>query len=200
MDGRGLGGAFLLAVGIVLIVVSAMQLTGASGDATAATGSPTATGSTPPASPERTTGPAASATPAPTPPPSTAPTPVLNASPDPEAMVRTFYAALVPALRTGNVETFVPLLHPATIVRYGEAACRAQLAGQADPTFDVDVISVSTPGGWDYVTDERSTQIDDAWTITADVTQAGTTSRRELHLAPIDGRVRWFSDCGTPVD
>jgi hypothetical protein len=138
---------------------------------------------------------AATQTPAPTRTPSPTPPPTA----DPGSLVAEFYAVLVPAIRAADADTLVAILHPATLERYGEAACRTQLGGLDDPAFDVVVRGVRPLAAWDYTTDERTTTISGAWAVDADLTANGTTETRELHVALVDGEVRWFTDCGTPL-
>lgn len=191
-DRRRLG-AILLALGLLIAgtgVVGALS-----------GGSPSDTGTDPtdgPASP----GPSASTSAAPTATPKTAPTPTPTptATPDPEALIRDLIEDLVAAIRAGDVNSMLPRVHPATIERYGEAACLEELSTRAaDPTYEVVIKEIRPQAPWDYVTDDVSTTIADAWTIEVDLTSFGTTSAREVHLAPTDGEVRWFTDCGSPL-
>jgi hypothetical protein len=41
--------------------------------------------------------------------------------------------------------------------------------------------------------------VPDTVTVAVDLTRAGATSATEFHFAFVDGQVRWFSDCGTPL-
>ncbi len=106
---------------------------------------------------------------------------------------------LVPAIRSNDVATLRAKLHPATIERYGEAACRTYFTALNDPAFDVVVHDVRPPAAWDYVTDGRTTSIPDAWEVAADLTSQGKTEARALHVALVGGEIRWFTDCGTPL-
>jgi hypothetical protein len=192
----------LLVAGIALIAIGAIGMLGA-GSTSGAPSEGTAS-----ATPSSTTvGSGASTTPA-----SAAPSPTPTATPDPtaspvspsptpdaETLIVAFYEGLDPAIRAADADTLVPLLHPATIERYGEPACRTYLGGLADPTLDIVVESVAGPAPWDYVTDERTTTIPDTWTVQAKFTSQGETSDRELHVALVGGQVRWFTDCGTPL-
>ena len=86
------------------------------------------------------------------------------------------------------------------IDRYGASACEAKLASDvADPTYAVDIVAIHPLAPWDYVTDGRTTTIAQAWTVDANVTTLGATSSREVHVAPMDGAVSWFTDCGDPL-
>ena len=128
-------------------------------------------------------------------PPSVAPSPTA----DPLAQVQALYARLVPAVRSADAGTLLALLHPATIERYGETACRATFSSLQDPAFDIVPRSVGSPGPWNWERDGRSTTIPDAWPIQVDLTSQGATSSTEVHVAPVGGELRWFTDCGTPI-
>jgi hypothetical protein len=114
--------------------------------------------------------------------------------------VRAFLAELEVALRSGDAATQVARLHPATLDRYGEAQCRTELPARADETISIIVVSVGAPEAWAYETDGRSTPIEDAIPVEADMTIQGEAGRRILHLAVVDGSLRWFTDCGVPRD
>jgi hypothetical protein len=192
----------LLVAGIALIAIGAIGMLGAgstSGAPSEGTASASASATTPGSAAATTTASAApSPTPIATPDPTASPVPP-SPTPDPETLIVAFYEGLDPAIRAADADTLVPLLHPATIERYGEPACRTYLGGLADPTLDIVVESVAGPAPWDYVTDERTTTIPDTWTVQARFTSQGETSDRELHVALVDGQIRWFTDCGTPL-
>jgi hypothetical protein len=122
-------------------------------------------------------------------------------TPDPFTRVLAFFSELVPATHEADLdaEALVALLHPATIERYGQAACVDALARTVDPTFDVVVHGVGSPAPWDYVTDGLTTTIPDALAVDASVTSNGATDVRTLRVALVDGEVRGFADCGTPI-
>jgi hypothetical protein len=203
MDARRQIGAGLLVVGLGLVAVGAVGLVTGAG----AAASPTTADAGPTATPADS---AATATPTMSLPPTVAPTPTttVTATPaptpspttDPEAAVRAFFNDLVTAVRAGNEESMGPRLNGAVIDRYGAAACEAKLASDvADPTFAVDIIAVHPLAPWDYVMDGRTTPIGQAWTVDANVTTLGATASREIHVAPMDGAVSWFTDCGDPL-
>jgi len=189
MDARRLG-ALLVVAGLVTIAVGTWGAlsTGALPTTTEApTESPTATAS-------------ATASIEPSAEPTPVPTPTASPTPDPAALTRAFFVDLVAATRAGNIVSMLPRLHPAVIDRYGEAACQENLSTRAaDATYEILVRSVGDPAPWDYVTDGLTTTIPGTWTVQADVTSAGTTEARELHVTPVDGGVRWFTDCGEPL-
>jgi hypothetical protein len=98
----------------------------------------------------------------------------------------------------------VDALAPAVFERYGRAACEAQLGSQApEPSRAFEILEVGAPAPWDYERDGLSTTIDDAIAVRARVTgptpSGDVTDEAELHVQLVDGEVRWFSDCGTPL-
>jgi hypothetical protein len=187
MTGRQWLGLALIGVGIVLVVAALAGLLGS--------GEPDAS-----ASPSGSAAPSVSEEPTPSPTPTPAPTPTplpsLGAS-DVEA----FIPQLTAAINVGNVAFLVENLHPATLERYGEAACRAQVPTFTNPDFAVEILDVADQAPWDYVTDEISTTIPDAWEVSGNLTvSADVPAQPQLfHFAPFDGTVRWFTDCGTPL-
>lgn len=195
MSARRRLGAALVIVGLLVAGVGvAGALGSAGGPATAA-----ASGA-PIASPATSASPAPAATSTPTPTPSPTPTPTPSPTPDPDTLAKAFLVDLVGAIRAGDADSMLPRLHPAVIDRYGEAACKQELETRsADPTYEIVVQVVRPPAAWDYTLDGATTTIPDAWTVDADVTALGQVTARELHIAPIDGEVRWFTDCGTPL-
>jgi hypothetical protein len=196
VDRRQRLGALAIAIGLMLIGVGAV---GALSTGLRAPGTGGVAIASPPAP-----SPVASTTdsPVPTPEPSPTPpsTPVATPSPSLDALVRAFFADLVTATRDRDADSLFAWLHPATIERYGEAECRNFLANREDATFQVVVTSVGEPETWPYTTDDLATTIEGALTVQAEVTNSGNTIPRELHVVVLDGSVRWFTDCGTPLE
>jgi hypothetical protein len=98
----------------------------------------------------------------------------------------------------------VDALAPAVIERYGRAACEAQLGGQApEPSRAFEILEIGPPAPWDYERDGLSTTIGDAIParvrVTGPTPSGDATTEAELHVQLVDGQVRWFSDCGTPL-
>jgi hypothetical protein len=221
-----LGGGLLVlvgAAGAVLQPGSAPQTAFVAGTPTPSvtrtpeTGSPldasptVAASSTSAATPAETLPTATPATPAMS--PTLAPTPTTtpsatiapSATPDVDGLARAFLGRLAAAIQAGTTETLVDELHQAVIDRYGLKACRTELSAVAtDPSYAVEVVSVEGPAAWDYTTDGRTTTIPTALTVNAVVTSsvavspAPTTVPRVIHLALVDGAIRWFTDCGSP--
>jgi hypothetical protein len=170
---------------------------------------PTATpGPTPAPTPGPTPGPTPAVTPEPTPAPTPGPTPTVSPSQSPAtspspsadpADIPAFAADLARAIRTNDRSFLFRHLHPATLDRYGRAACHAYLAGARVPDLKWTYLDSTGPGGWDWTTDGRTTHIEDAWVVTIRQEQGGSTSTIQPHFAPSGGTWRWFTDCGAPL-
>ena len=164
-----------------------------------AAASPTAAPSTPAGTPAGAASATAVVTTQPSaPPPPSAP----GASQVPNVLghVATFLQDLADAYHGGTLATLAPRLHPAVMARYGEAACPASLGAiQPDATFALRVRSIGPLMTWDWVTDGRTASVRDTVTVAVDVTRSGSTSTAEFHFAFVNGELRWFSDCGTPL-
>jgi hypothetical protein len=123
--------------------------------------------------------------------------------PPPQPMpepIASFLARYAAAVQAGDAETLLALLHPVVIERYGVDQCRAELtASNADPTFAISATAVTGPGTWLYTADGTTSEVRDAYTVTAMVTAIGVTDQRFLHFGWVDGGLRWFTDCGTPT-
>jgi hypothetical protein len=205
MNGRSVAGIVLLVAGVALAALGGAGMATGSRAAPTAARAPIAAGSasasdTPVPSPTQSATRTLSPTPTPSPSPASSPSPSPTAEVADDDAIRAFIAELVAAVRAGDVETMGDRLNEATVERYGAAACQTKLAAdQGDPTYAIDVIEIHPPAPWDYTTDDRTTRIETAWTVDARVTVQGQDALREVHLAPMDGGVSWFSDCGDPM-
>ena len=164
--------------------------------------SPAATQSSPAATPSPVPTPAAAASPPPTVPPTASPTTAPTATTNPTAAVdpptaEQFATDLAAAIRAGDTTYLNARLHPQTLDRYGQRACRRQVREVAGSDVQYDVQGASGPASWSYETDGLATTIEDTWTVL--VRQPGADPElRDLHFAPVDGTWRWFTDCGDP--
>ncbi len=102
-------------------------------------------------------------------------------------------------MATTDVDTLMARLHPEVLARYGADQCRAYVATQGDASFGLALVATTELEAWNYATDDVSTEVPDTFTATVDQSRAGDTSRRDIHFAYVEGEIRWFSDCGTPV-
>jgi hypothetical protein len=129
-------------------------------------------------------------------PPTVTPT---GATADPEA-IPAFIEGLGAAIADGRGRVMFDNLHPEVLARYGQQACQSYTAGSSIPGLVLTYIDSSGPAPWDWVLDDLTTNIPDAWNVTVRWQQPGTDENREVHIAPADGTWRWFTDCGEPLD
>jgi hypothetical protein len=114
--------------------------------------------------------------------------------------VEAFLKAFSLAIRTNDSTFLYDRLHPAVLDRYGEAACQGYINQFEIPDFDIEILDISGPAMWEYERDELTSTVYNAFTIQANVTSNGEVTESELHLAPgINGLLRWFTDCGDPL-
>jgi hypothetical protein len=117
-----------------------------------------------------------------------------------EEAVEAFLKAFAFAIRSQDATFLYNRLHPSVLDRYGEATCQAYINQFNIPDFDIEVLSISGPAMWEYERDDLSSTVYNAFSIQANVTSDGEVSESELHLAPgLGGLLRWFTDCGDPV-
>ena len=146
--------------------------------------------------------PTEAASPPPTVPPTASPSSAPTATTNPTAAVdpptaEQFATDLAAAIRAGDTTYLNARLHPQTLDRYGQRACRRQVREVAGSDVQYDVQGSSGSAPWSYETDGLATTIEDTWTVL--VRQPGADPElRDLHFAPVDGTWRWFTDCGSP--
>jgi hypothetical protein len=113
-----------------------------------------------------------------------------------EASVREFLTTFEAAVRSGDVDTLRRDLHPSVVDVYGAAGCDATLERAVDEQFDMTVRSVAPPAPWVWEHEGGSVTIDDAVAVAVTRRDRGRTPvDTEIHLAPADGRLRWFTRC-----
>jgi len=110
-----------------------------------------------------------------------------------------FMTDLADALRQGKGNFLFSNLHPAVLDRYGEQACRRFTASATVDGLHMEYIGSDGPGPWDWVLDDLTTTIEDAWSVTVVWRQPGAEEQRDVRIAPADGSWRWFTDCGDPL-
>jgi hypothetical protein len=117
-----------------------------------------------------------------------------------DAQVEAFFAVWTTELAAGDADALYARLHPLVVERYGEAACRAYLGSLSAPAAESEVLSVDPQlATWAWATDGQSTDVADAITVRLRRTEDGDTFvENDVHLASVDGEIRWFTDCGTP--
>jgi hypothetical protein len=113
-----------------------------------------------------------------------------------------FLADWVDAHRAHDVDFLAARLHPLVIDRYGEDQCRTYLDLIDGSAYAAEVLSVE-PGTapWVWALDGIETTVADAITVRLRRTEDGTTFLEgEVHLVAIGREIRWFTDCGTPLE
>ncbi len=108
-----------------------------------------------------------------------------------------FVQAFGAAHATGNATALFDTLDQLTIERYGAAQCRSYVDRVVGSFRDPKVVDAA-PAPWDYPTDDLTSAVPDAWTVTIDVEQGGSRRRTMAHFRVRDGHVTWFTDCGDP--
>jgi hypothetical protein len=133
--------------------------------------------------------------------PAPVPSASLSPTPSPSAAAETVQAFLplfAAAFRSGDSAFLLAHLHPAVITLYGQQQCETYTGTLTDPTRAYRITSVSAPGTYAYSPDGRSIQVPDVLTVRVRQTAYGQKVSGPIHLAVVDGTVRWFTDCGTP--
>jgi hypothetical protein len=110
-----------------------------------------------------------------------------------------FLTLLADGLAVGGNPLMLTRLHPAVIERYGEEQCTQSIANEPDAAAKFEVISVSEPATYAWTTDGLTTDIPDTLTVQVTRTSSQGTTTQDVHITPIDGTFRWFTDCGDPL-
>jgi len=117
-----------------------------------------------------------------------------------EETIQAFVAKLSEAFRTSNWGFAIERVHPAVIELYGAPLCAVYLRDQGDPSFNINITSVSGPEAWDWERDERVTSLENVFEVTASITAHDQTTSSTLHFVQAeDDTFRWLTDCGVPT-
>jgi hypothetical protein len=115
----------------------------------------------------------------------------------PAATVETpqqFLAPFSAAFRRGDTAYLLSRLHPAVLQRYTEQQCLALITSVRFPDADFQVLATSGPAPYQWTTDDQTTTIPDALTVT--VRRNPSAAQQDIHLAPAgNGLLGWFTDC-----
>lgn len=203
MNGRRGLGAVLLVGGLAIATLGLTGLLGSGGTGvvTPTTAVPSPDPSIAPAPTTVSSGDPVTPTEAPATPAPATPAPTA----DVEALIRAFMSKLETAVRDGAQGSVAANLGGAVIDRYGVAQCEEYLASRdPSPEQRFEIVSVTGPAPWDYVTDGLTTTVPGTWTLASRVTGPNasgevTTRDADLHVQVADGMVFWFTDCGTPL-
>ncbi len=197
-------GAAMLAVGLTIAFLGVVLLVFDSDDATGETSTAPAT-STLTATPTPTVtlpDPTSTSTPAPTTTITATPTPTATPEPTPPPLTSddaaAFFQRLVEALTGGDAYFLVANLHPDVTARYGQATCTAYLASVPVET-SIQVRDIEGPSPWDWTTNDGFVATyADTWSVEIERLAGSQTLVQVMHIAAVDGRVVWFTDCGEP--
>lgn len=111
---------------------------------------------------------------------------------------REFFTRYETAHRDGDADALFDALHPAVIGRYGEAQCRSYIDQVVGSVAELRVVSGMT-SAWDYPLDGLTTEIAGSVSIALEGEFGGVQQQPEVHVAPAEGAIRWFADCGEPL-
>jgi len=114
--------------------------------------------------------------------------------------LQTFMGQFVPALRTNDTVFLFQHLHPAVLNLYGAAQCQSYVNQRpVDTTYNIAVLDVQGPASWEWVASGISTQVQDVYTLDANVTVQGQTAKRQVHFGLVGNSIDWFTECGQPL-
>ena len=112
-------------------------------------------------------------------------------------------AAYAAAIRSGDGDWLFSHLHRTALSFYGVDTCRTWFdAIGADPTFALEIDSVSGPGPWTWaIYGDTIATIPDVYTASVSITQGGQTQDADIHLHwnAEAGALRVFSPCIPPL-
>jgi hypothetical protein len=114
------------------------------------------------------------------------------ASESPEA----FLNELAAAIRGGDSAFLLARLHPVVIQHFGLAACQSALRGYRDTSAKFMVISVGAPTTYAWMAGSQTIPVEGTIPVTVTSVFNGQESQAVVHIAPVDGTLRWFTTCG----
>lgn len=117
-----------------------------------------------------------------------------------KTLVEAFFDRFNANFNAQSSEGLLYLLHPAVIDLYGVEACQAYLEGVVQNLIQLEVLSSSSLDTWQWEIDERTTPIENAFMVRANVVVENASGERDLHVADDEnGSLKWFTDCGDPL-
>ncbi len=118
-----------------------------------------------------------------------------------EEAIQAFIDVFNGAFEEGDADPLFRLLHPAVYERYSQDACRTYLEGNMGTPVELAYQDAVYVGEWDWELDGQSPTMQNIFRVLVDITAGGQSGQQQIHLAiPGDDSVRWFTDCGEPVE
>ena len=114
------------------------------------------------------------------------------ASESPEA----FLNELAAAIRGGDSAFLLARLHPVVIQHFGLAACQSALRAYRDTSAKLTVISVGAPTTYAWTAGSQTIPVEGTIPVTVTSVFNGQESQAVVHIALVDGTMRWFTTCG----
>jgi hypothetical protein len=111
-------------------------------------------------------------------------------------LVAAFYRQFERAMRRNDATVLFDHLHPMVVERYSESVCRAYVDSlvRSDSIVQLVAIGPAEPFGW--TADGVTTPVDNGIAVRLRGGPPGQPIESDDHVAVVDGKVRWFTDCG----
>ncbi len=188
----------LAAAAMVLgVLLSVVGLVGAVLD-----GDDAAVAATTASSPTSIAAPAATAAPATTAPATTTAAPTFSSTSSTTATtvagetVEEFAVAFADALARGDADFLFDRLHPVVLAIYDEASCRETVTTRVLPVTDYRLTGpVTGPNPTEFTVGEETVSVPELFRAPVTFGFRGTDVETEGVFAPLDGEIRWFTDC-----
>jgi len=118
-----------------------------------------------------------------------------------KATIQSFIDVFNTSFQEGDAEPLFNLLHPAVLDQYGAETCRTYLGETLETPVELDYQNAVLIDSWDWMRDELTTSVNDAYRVQVNVTIGEESGEQPMHLVmPGDDSVRWFTDCGDPLE
>lgn len=117
-----------------------------------------------------------------------------------EGAILDFVDVFNTSFENGSADDLFRLLHPAVFDIYGAEQCQVYLEGVVETPTSLEFNSGLYFGDWSFERDGVSRPVEDAYLVDVTLTANGQTVPQTQHLSiPGDDSVRWFTDCGEPL-
>lgn len=121
---------------------------------------------------------------------------------DPGRVVDEFFSTWASAIGEADFEFLLAALHPAVLERYGTEQCAAYLREVAGQPIEVEVLSTSELLTGEFARDGLTRVVDDLVLVEISRRDRGAEEAvvQQTRVGFVDGEVRWFTDCGEPLE